>query len=144
MKIINIRYVLIFISLLIIVPLGLYSKAYTGIGQIWVNDYFGDILYEIFWCLFIFWFVPLSQNKFKLKKTCGTIAFWVFAITCGIEISQLWFHLVPEILRSHLLWRLLLGAGFAWWDFPHYAIGSLIGWWWIYSIGKSKCDLTSP
>ena len=136
MRISNKRRILIFISLLIIVSLGLYSKSHTGIGQIWVNDYSGDILYEVAWCLFIFWFIPRSKDKLKLIKTSGKIAFWVFAVTCGIEISQLWFYLVPEVLRSHLLWRLLLGAGFDWWDFPHYALGSLIGWWWIYSIGK--------
>ena len=31
---------------------------------------------------------------------------------------------------------MLLGAGFSGWDFPHYALGSLIGWWIIYQIGR--------
>ena len=48
--------VLIIISLLIIIPLGLFSKVYTGVAQGWVNNYAGDILYEIFWCLFFWWF----------------------------------------------------------------------------------------
>ncbi|MDJ0588654.1 MAG: hypothetical protein QNJ72_01490 [Pleurocapsa sp. MO_226.B13] len=43
-------------------------------------------------------------------------------------------------MRSHLIWKLLLGAGFAWWDFPHYALGSLIGWWWMFKIGSIQPD----
>lgn len=141
MAIFNTRRMLIFVSLLIIVPLGLYSKTYTGIAQTWVRDYSGDVSYEILWCLVAFWFVRPNKDKKKLKNTTVRIAWWIFAITCAIEVSQLWFHLVPVILRSHIIWKLLLGTGFAWWDFPHYALGSLIGWWWIYSIGKNKSDL---
>ena len=127
--------ILIFISLLIIIPIGLYSKAYTGIAQGWVNGYSGDVLYEILWCLIIFWFIRPIRNLNKLANTTFKIAFWVFAITCVIEVSQLWFYLVPSTVRSHIIWKLLLGAGFDWWDFPHYAFGSLIGWGLIYSIG---------
>lgn len=129
------RRILIVISLLIITPLGLFSKAYTGMAQAWVRDYSGDVLYEIFWCLVIFWFVLPIKNIARLKSTTIKIALWVFSVTCVIEVSQLWFHLVPVEVRSHLIWKLLLGAGFAWWDFPHYALGSLIGWWWIFQIG---------
>ena len=108
-----------------------------GIAQTWVRDYSGDVLYEILWCLVAFWFVQPIKDTKRLRNTTGKIALWVFAITCTIEISQLWFYLVPKIVRSHLMWKLLLGAGFAWWDFPHYALGSSIGWWLIYSIGKN-------
>ena len=118
------RRLLIIISLLIITPLGLLSKAYTGAGQWWVNDYAGDILYEIFWCLFFFWFFPS-------KKATVTIPLWVFSITCAIEICQLWYGFVPESIRSSLMWKLLLGSSFVWWDFPHYAIGSFLGWLWL-------------
>lgn len=125
---------LIFISLLIIVPLGILSKIYTGIAQDWVHDYSGDILYEIFWCLVIFGLI--AQTKNTTKKLEVKIAVWVFIITCGIEISQLWFDLVPLSIRSSLIWRLLLGSTFVWWDFPHYALGSFLGWLWIVSIQK--------
>ena len=133
-EIANRRHILISISLLIIVPLGLYSKTHTGIAQDWVRDYSGDVLYEILWCLVILWFIPPNKDKIARRNTTGKIALGVFIVTCAIEVSQLWFHLVPQVLRSHILWKLILGAGFAWWDFPHYALGSLIGWWWIYSV----------
>ncbi len=135
--------VLIIISLLIIVPLGLFSKAYTGIAQGWVQDYSGDILYEILWCLVIFWFALPIRECTNLKTITIKIAGWVFIVTCAIEVSQLWFYLVPKVVRSHIIWRLLLGAGFDWWDFVHYALGSLIGWYWIWQIGKINCSRLS-
>ena len=134
-KLLNKQTIILF-SLFLIVPLGLLSKAYTGIGQEWIKDYFGDVLYEIFWCLFIFWFVRHSKDAIELRNTTVKIALWVFAITCAIEVSQLWFNLVPIAIRSTFIWRMLLGAGFDWWDFPHYALGSLIGGWMIYQIDR--------
>ena len=130
------RRFLIVASLLIIIPLGLYSKAYTGIAQTWVRDYLGDVLYEILWCLIVFWFVRPIENLAQLRSITSKIAGWVFVVTCAIEVNQLWFHLVPVAVRSHLLWRLLLGVGFDKWDFVYYAFGSFIGWWWIWQIGK--------
>ncbi|PSB07226.1 DUF2809 domain-containing protein [Pleurocapsa sp. CCALA 161] len=125
-----VRRSLILLLLLLIVPLGIFSKAYGGIGQEWVKDYSGDVLYEIFWCLFVFWFIRPSKDRSKLRK----IAVGVFVTTCMIEISQLWFDLVPVVIRSSFIWRMLLGAGFDWWDFPHYALGAFIGWWVIEQI----------
>lgn len=134
-KLLNHR-ILILFSLLIITPVGLLSKAYTGIGQEWVQDYSGDVLYEIFWCLVVFWFIRPAKDLNQLRNITSKIALWVFVITSAIEVSQLWFHLVPFAIRSSFVWRMLLGVGFAWWDFPHYALGSLIGWWLIYQIGS--------
>ncbi len=138
------RRILIAIALLIITPLGILSKKYTGIGQAWVQDYSGDVLYEIFWCLVIFWFVRPAKDLKTLTKTSFKIALGVFLITCAIEVSQLWFHLVPEAIRSSFLWRMTLGAGFAWWDFPHYALGSLMGYWLLCKISELSISRRSP
>jgi hypothetical protein len=124
--------VLILLSLLLIIPLGILSKAYGGIGQEWVQDYSGDVLYEIFWCLLIFWFTLPSKDRSQLLR----IAVGVFIVTSTIEVCQLWFDLVPVVIRASFLWRMLLGAGFDWWDFPHYALGSFIGWWGITQIAS--------
>ena len=128
--------IIILSCLLIITPIGLLSKTYAGIGQEWVQDYSGDVLYEIFWCLIIFWSIDPVKDWIKLRKTTTKIALWVFTVTCVIEVSQLWFYLVPEAIRFSSIWRLLLGAGFDWWDFPHYALGSFFGWWIIERIGS--------
>ncbi len=127
---------IIFGLILLVVPLGLLSKAYTGIGQVWVNDYSGDILYEILWCLVFGWF-------YRSKRATVTIPVWVFVVTSLIEISQLWFDRVPVSLRETIIWKLLLGSSFVWWDFPHYAFGCVIGWGllhWLHglSLGESK------
>ncbi|MDJ0712677.1 MAG: DUF2809 domain-containing protein [Prochloraceae cyanobacterium] len=115
------------LSLIVIIPVGLWSKVYTGPGAWWVNDYAGDICYEIFWCLFIFFFIPK-------KKAISSIPLWVFGFTCLVEILQLSQGTILQEIRSFTIGRLILGTTFSWWDFPHYAIGSLIGWLWLGKI----------
>ena len=115
------RHAVIWILILIVVPLGLFSKVYTGIGEKWVHDYLGDILYEILWCLVFFSF-------FKSKKATTIIPISVFIVTSIIEFSQLFFDFVPNKIRSTVIWKLLLGSSFVWWDFIYYAVGCFLGW----------------
>jgi len=112
------------ISLIMLVPLGLLSKQYTGLAYEWVNSSAGDICYEIFWCLFIFLFIP---TRLAVNQIPG----WVFGITCCIEFLQLWRQPILDAFRSTLLGRLLLGNSFDWWDFLYYFLGCLIGWLWL-------------
>ncbi|AFZ14467.1 hypothetical protein Cri9333_3652 [Crinalium epipsammum PCC 9333] len=79
-------------SILIILLLGWLSKFYSGAGSQWINNHAGDVLYEIFWCLFLSLFILKSIN---LKK----IPLWVFSVTCVIEFLQLW-HPTWKKLRS--------------------------------------------
>lgn len=110
------------ILIIIIIPLGLLSKQYHGLGASWINDFSGDILYEVFWCLFLsLFFVPSRQVILK-------IAMSVFIITCIIEISQLWQTGFLIWIRSHTIGKLLLGTTFSWLDFPHYLLGCVLGW----------------
>jgi Protein of unknown function (DUF2809) len=122
----------IFFSLLIIIPLGIYTKFYTGIGKAWVKDYAGDVLYEICWCLLVFFFIP----KIKRKQVIAPIAIWVFVITCCLEILQLWQPPILNLVRSTFIGKLVLGTTFVWWDFPHYLLGSFLGYFWLYAIDK--------
>jgi hypothetical protein len=115
-------------SMLIIVPLGLYSKFYSGQAANWVNDSLGGILYVIFWCLFAFLF--LSDTK------PWKIATVVFAITCSLELLQLWHPALLEFIRSHFLGRTLLGTSFTWVDLPYYLVGGGIGWIWMKFLQK--------
>ncbi|MBF0432785.1 MAG: DUF2809 domain-containing protein [Fibrobacteria bacterium] len=106
------------LPLVIITPMGLYSKYYTGIAENWVNDSFGGVLYVFFWSLlFYFWF---SGPTAHLK-----IPFWVFFITCIVEISQLWHPVLLEYIRNTFLGRTILGTTFSLTDFPHYLAGAL-------------------
>ncbi len=116
------------ISMLIIVPLGLYSKFYSGQAENWVNNFLGGVLYVIFWCLFAFLFL----SNIKPWK----IAAVVFAITCFLEFLQLWHPPLLEFIRSHFIGRTILGTSFTWTDFPYYLVGCGIGWLWMKSLQK--------
>jgi len=116
------------ISILIIVPLGIYSKFYSGQAARWVNDSLGGVLYVIFWCLLAFLF--LSNTK------PWKIAAVVFAVTCFLEFLQLWHPPLLEFLRSNFIGRTILGTSFTWSDFPYYLVGCGIGWLWMKSLQK--------
>lgn len=122
------------VSLLIITPLGFLSKEYYGPWKEWVNDSSGDILYEIFWCLFIFLFLPN-------RKAITIIPLWVFVVTCLIEFLQLWKNPFLDAIRATFVGRTLLGTTFVWLDFPHYAIGCIIGWLWLRQLWRF-CQLS--
>jgi hypothetical protein len=118
------------ISILILVPLGIYSKFYSGQAARWVNDSLGGVLYVIFWCLFAFLF--LSNTK------PWKIATAVFAGTCFLEFLQLWHPAFLEYLRSNFMGRTILGTTFTWSDFPYYLVGCGIGWLWMKSLKKQS------
>jgi len=111
------------LSLLVIVPLGLYSKFYQGPGAHWVNDSLGGVFYEIFWCLVIF----LGCRRARPVRIAGI----VLAGTCALEFLQLWHPAWLESLRGYFLGRTLLGTSFTWLDFPYYLAGSGLGWLWL-------------
>ena len=110
----------IIFSLCIVTPLGFWSKSYTGPGFKWFNNYGGGVLYEVFWCLAVFFFVPSKKNALR-------IAAWVLIVTSLLEIMQLWRPEFLERIRETYLGAALLGTTFVWWDFPHYVLGCLIG-----------------
>jgi len=117
-----------FFILLFIVPLGFYTKIYSGPANIWVNNSLGGFFYEIFWILFIFLF-------FQKTKPLN-IAIWVFAITCTIEFLQLRHSPFLEMLRGNFIGRTILGNSFNWDDFPYYFFGSLCGYFILMAIQK--------
>jgi hypothetical protein len=101
--------------LVIIIPVGFYTKFYTGPLATWVNNSFGGILYVIFWSLLVSLFFPKTS---PLK-----IAFTVFLSTCMIEFLQLWHPVFLEKIRGYFLGRTILGQSFSWWDILHYGLG---------------------
>lgn len=115
------------LSLLILIPVGIWSKFYTGFGHQWFNNYAGDILYNIFWSLFIFLLIPR-------KKTIIYAPLLVFFISCFLEILQLIQTPLLIYIRSFLLGQLLIGTTFSWWDFIYYFWGCLISWFWLRSL----------
>lgn len=114
----------VILSLLVIIPLGLAFKFYSGPGNGWFNDYGAGVLYEIFWILTAFLFFP-SKHSANVIPAC------VFIITCILEFLQLWQPPFLQMIRSSFLGSALIGTTFVWWDFPHYVFGCLIGWIWL-------------
>jgi glycopeptide antibiotics resistance protein len=105
----------------IIVPLGFCSKYYSGPGSHWFNLYGAAVFYEIFWCLCLFLVFPKPQH-------ITVTAVSVFIATCFLEILQLNHHHILESIRSYRVGVWLVGNGFDWLDFPHYVVGSGLGW----------------
>ena len=107
------------VFLMILIPLGFYSKLYSGSGHEWVNNRLGGVFYEIFWCLVFYILFP----KIKAFK----IALTVCLITCLLEFVQLLNTDFLEIIRSNFIGQTIFGNSFTWNDFPYYFIGSFLG-----------------
>ena len=114
------------LSLLVILPVGFYSKFYRGPAAEWVNDSLGGAFYEIFWCLLVFLFLDRPR----------AIAGWVLVLTCVLEFLQLWHPPVLEFMRGYFLGRTILGTTFAWSDFFYYVLGCGIGWLWMVGLQR--------
>lgn len=123
--------VLAFLSVVAIVPIGISTKFYHGIGEQWVSDYLGDVFYEMAWCWFFFIFFPTRKAIWKIPLA-------VFIVTCCIEFLQLWHPLWLQIIRSTFAGRMLLGTTFVAADFFYYAIGCLLSWLWLQQIWKMR------
>jgi hypothetical protein len=127
----------VLLSLCIVTPTGFLFKNYSGPAAWWFNNYGAGLLYEVFWCLFVFFFLPN-------KKHTTHIAASVFVITCLLEILQLCQPPFLQQLRSTFLGAALLGTTFVWWDFPHYLLGCLLGWLWMRALAKGFIQPTKP
>jgi hypothetical protein len=79
-------------SIVVIVPVGFYSKLYRGPAAHWGNDSLGGVFYVIFWCLVAFLFWP--------SRRPSIVASLVLAVTCGLEFLQLWHPALLEALAQ--------------------------------------------
>lgn len=116
------------IILLLIVPVGFYTKLYSGPFSMWVNDSLGGLFYIIFWSLLFKLFLP----KVKPLK----IVTIVFMITCALEFLQLWHPYFLEFLRGNFFGQTILGSSFSWLDFPYYLAGAVMSYFIISHLSK--------
>jgi hypothetical protein len=130
MNILNKQRLVTLLLLINIIPAGFFTKFYSGPAHHWVNDSFGGLLYEIFWCLVIYFLFPKSKPFI--------VALIVFVVTCILEFLQLWHPAFLEMLRRNFIGRTILGNSFNWYDFPYYFIGSAMGYAVLYWISKLK------
>jgi hypothetical protein len=106
--------------IILIIPLGFFTKFYSGPAQEWINNSLGGLLYEIFWCLLLYLLFPKSKISF--------LAVVVLLSTCFLEFLQLWQPSFLEYLRRNFIGRTILGNAFNWMDFPYYFAGSFLGY----------------
>ena len=132
MAVLSKQRLLILLFLIVIVPVGFFTKFYDGPAKAWVNDSLGGLLYEIFWCLVVYFFFQ------KAKPII--VAMTVFMITCLLEFLQLWHPAFLEVIRDNFIGRTILGNSFNWFDFPYYFVGSTMGWWFLHLILKTRTN----
>ena len=115
-------------SIVLVVSVGLWTKAYRGLLEVWVNDSLGGVFYEVFWCLAALVAVP--------RAPAWKVAVTVLATTCALEVLQLWSPALLAVTRTHFIGATLLGTTFSWLDFPHYLLGCSLGWAWMIAIQR--------
>lgn len=108
-------------ALALFTPLGFATKLYAGPGATFFRFYAGGILYEIFWILVVMGIRP--------TLSAWRVAAGVLAVTCALEVLQLWHPVPLEWVRSTFLGRALIGSTFSAWDFPCYVTGCAAGVW---------------
>ncbi len=115
--------VLTALSITLVVPVGLFTRFYSGVGESWVRGSLGGVFYVVFWCLVVFLILDASRPLW--------IALAVLLVTAGLEFLQLWHPPALETLRRSFVGSALLGTTFYWNDFPYYIVGALIAWLWM-------------
>ena len=108
------------VIVVILIPLGFYSKFYSGPGSTWVNNSLGGILYVIFWSLL---FSVIIQQAKSWK-----IVLIVLIFTCILEVLQLWHPPILESIRASFIGRALIGTSYSRLDLLHYLLGSIAAW----------------
>jgi hypothetical protein len=110
----------ILLCLAIAVVLGFWLwRYYRGWGEYWIRFYVSGAVYEIIWCLALFFFWPSKINIVRIPLV-------VFILTCILEILQLWEPLFLQRFRATLIGAALIGTDFVWLQFPFYVLGYVL------------------
>lgn len=123
----------LFYTLIALVPLGIGSKLYAGPGAPWVQNHLGGSLYVLFWVCALALLWPSAPPR--------RVAALVLALTCALEVSQLWQPAPLVWLRGFWLGQALLGSRFSAADFPYYFLGAALALAWLRLLAPRE---TSP
>jgi hypothetical protein len=105
---------------ILLIPIGLLTKVYLGIGSEFVTNYLGGVIYVVFFIMLASLVLPQANPLI--------ISLIVLSLTCLIEVSQLIQNDILKNLRTHFLIRSLIGSVFNVFDFIYYFVGGLIGY----------------
>lgn len=103
----------------LLIPIGLLTKVYSGIGCDFVHNYLGGIIYVVFFIILASMILPRTNSL--------RISLFVLGFTCVVEFSQLIQTEVLKSFRTHFLIRTLIGSVFNVFDFVFYAVGAVVG-----------------
>lgn len=118
------------LSLLLITPLGFFTKLYTGARSIWITNHLGGTFYVIFWCLIAFLIFPIGKPFI--------ITSWVLFITVLFEFLQLIHPKFLELIRGSFIGKTIIGTNFNWIDFVFYLPGWVVAILWLTGLDKLK------
>ena len=104
--------------LLMLVPLGIYTKYYSGALEMFVNNKLGGVFYVIFFSLMVYLFFPYKKPLF--------ICLLVLLVTTILEYTQLWHPVFLEKIRTTWIGASLIGNSFNLHDIPWYIVGAII------------------
>ncbi|MBL0940352.1 MAG: DUF2809 domain-containing protein [Gemmatimonadaceae bacterium] len=103
------------ILLLGTIAVGLATRRFPTAFPAIVAEYGGDTL----WAAMVFWIVSLWRRT----ATTRLIAIVALAVSCAVEVSQLYHALWIDAVRATRIGALALGYGFLWSDLVCYAVG---------------------
>ena len=112
----SVRYRFLFVAVLL-VPVGVATKLYTGPADAWVRAHAGGFIYVLFWCLLVLAIWP--------RLSSWVVGGAVFTVTSALEFLQLWHPAPLEAVRATFVGHLLIGSSFSWPDFLYYGAGSV-------------------
>jgi len=89
----------------------------------WALETFGKYPGDALWALAVFfgWMFLFP------RKSVWNIAAVAFALSCLVEVSQLYQAPWLNDIRKTTLGHLVLGSTFSWWDIVAYGVGILLG-----------------
>lgn len=114
------RRICYFILYLLIIPIGLSTRKQPQWFFQVIAEYGGDI----FWSTMFFFLF----RAFSPRPALWKIAFWTFAFSVAIEVSQLYHAPWIDRIRQTFPGSMLLGNTFLWSDIACYFTGVLLGW----------------
>ncbi len=103
----------------VVLVVGLVTRRVDAVPTV-IADHAGDALWTTA--------VVLGLALLLPRSTTVHHAITGFAISVGVEISQLWEPTWLVDLRDNDLAALVLGRGWLWGDLVRYAVGALLGW----------------
>lgn len=106
------------VCLVAVIALGLASRNFPSLFPAIFGKYPGDAL----WAMMVF--VGLAFIKPRASTT--GLAVLAFAISCAVELSQIYQAPWLNEIRGTTIGHLALGSTFSWFDIVAYAVGVLI------------------